>query len=96
MTPSVAPTGEIESELAAIWVELLGIPEIGADDDFFVLGGHSLLATRMLARISARFGVRLALRDVFDKRSVRDLAAHLSTILNALHAEHEDQEEILI
>jgi acyl transferase domain-containing protein/NADP-dependent 3-hydroxy acid dehydrogenase YdfG len=92
----VAPAGEIESGLAAIWAELLGVPEIGADDDFFVLGGHSLLATRMLARISSRFGARLALRDVFDKRTVRDLAEHLSTILNALQAEQDDQEEILI
>jgi acyl transferase domain-containing protein/acyl carrier protein len=95
-TATVAPAGEIESGLAAIWVELLGVPEIGADDDFFALGGHSLLATRMLARIGGKFGVRLALRDVFDKRTVRDLAAHLSTILSTLHAEQGEQEEILI
>jgi hypothetical protein len=50
----------------------------------------------MLARIGGKFGVRLALRDVFDKRTVRDLAAHLSTILSTLHAEQGEQEEILI
>ncbi|MEP7209269.1 MAG: SDR family NAD(P)-dependent oxidoreductase [Alphaproteobacteria bacterium] len=93
---AAAPTSEIESRLAAIWVELLGVPDVGIDDDFFVLGGHSLLATRMLARISSKFGVRLALRDVFDKRTVRDLATHLSTILNDLQVEQDSQEEILI
>ncbi len=95
-TVFAAPANEVESGLAEIWVELLGVPEIGVTDDFFELGGHSLLATRLLARINSRYGVRLALRDVFDKRTVQGLAEHLSTALNQLQAAQEDQEEILI
>ncbi len=97
LTPSfVAPMSDIEGGMAAIWSDLLGVQHIGIDDDFFELGGHSLLATRLLARISSRFGVRLALRDVFDTRTVRSLAEHLSLILNELRTGDNDQEEILI
>jgi phthiocerol/phenolphthiocerol synthesis type-I polyketide synthase E len=91
-----APANEVENQLVEIWIELLGVPQIGVDDDFFELGGHSLLATRLLARINTRLGVRLALRDVFEERTVRMLATHLTKILTELRAEQDDQEEILI
>ncbi len=95
-TAFAAPANEIEDGLLTIWADLLGVPEIGVTDDFFELGGHSLLATRLLARINSRYGIRLALRDVFDKRTVKALAEHLSAELAQLHASHEEQEEILI
>ncbi|MCH7345986.1 phosphopantetheine-binding protein, partial [Pelomonas sp. CA6] len=46
-----APQGEVEVELAAIWSELLGHPQIGRHDNFFELGGHSLLTLRLLERM---------------------------------------------
>jgi NAD(P)-dependent dehydrogenase (short-subunit alcohol dehydrogenase family)/acyl carrier protein len=95
-TAFAAPANEIENGLVDIWVELLGVPEIGIHDDFFELGGHSLLATRLLARINSRYGIRLALRDVFDRRTVQALAGHLSDALGRHQAVQEDQEEILI
>ena len=85
-----APEGLIETALAAIWVELLGVERVSAVDDFFELGGHSLLATRVLARIDDTLGARLALRDVFDAPTLRALARRVS----ALTATHEDREEI--
>lgn len=53
------PQNELQSKLAAIWCDLLGLRAIGIDEDFFDLGGHSLLAVRLLSRIHEELGVDL-------------------------------------
>jgi amino acid adenylation domain-containing protein len=69
-----APSGPLEETLAALFAEALGLPRIGARDDFFALGGHSLLAARVLSRVSGRLGVDLPLSTLFRSPTVRDLA----------------------
>ncbi|MCP3801290.1 amino acid adenylation domain-containing protein [Allokutzneria sp. A3M-2-11 16] len=64
-TTGDAPRGEVETELAAMWSELLGIGDIGRDQSFFTLGGDSLLATRFIQEAEQRFGVALPLRQLF-------------------------------
>ncbi|WP_387464671.1 amino acid adenylation domain-containing protein, partial [Photorhabdus sp. RM323S] len=59
-----APQGEMETTLAAIWRELLGVEKISRYDNFFALGGHSLLAVRMMNRIAA-LGIELPLSTLF-------------------------------
>ncbi|MFJ5543156.1 condensation domain-containing protein [Micromonospora chalcea] len=72
-----APRDEVEAAIADIWRELLGVDEVGRDDNFFTLGGHSLLATKLAAQIDARYGVRLALRDLFGNPTVGWLAGQV-------------------
>jgi amino acid adenylation domain-containing protein len=55
-TEFVAPRDDVETEIAAIWSDLLGVEEVGVLDDFFVLGGHSLLATQAIMRIRRVYG----------------------------------------
>ncbi|WP_182905612.1 non-ribosomal peptide synthetase [Microbispora sp. H13382] len=66
--------GAVEHLLAGIWRELLAIPQVYADDDFFSLGGHSLVAARVASHAAARLGVELGVRDVFEAPTVRALA----------------------
>jgi amino acid adenylation domain-containing protein len=75
--PAAPPVGETEEQLAAIWSELLGIPAIGRDDDFFALGGHSLMAFRMFSRISHAFDKSLPLATLLQQPTIRLLASAL-------------------
>ncbi|MCO8170249.1 non-ribosomal peptide synthase/polyketide synthase [Pseudomonas sp. 21LCFQ02] len=70
-----APRNELEQKLAAIWAEILGLQQVGLDDDFFELGGHSLLATRIVSRARQAFSVELPLRSLFESRRLEDFAA---------------------
>jgi acyl transferase domain-containing protein len=73
----VAPNNEFERVVAAIWQDLLGIDQIGIDDNFFALGGHSLLATRVVARLREVFQVELPLRSFFEAPTVAEVAQAL-------------------
>ena len=59
-TAYVPPATPLEQEVAAIWSDILGIDDVGANDSFFDLGGHSLLAMQVLARISDTLDVELS------------------------------------
>ncbi|HEU4880913.1 MAG TPA: thioesterase domain-containing protein, partial [Longimicrobium sp.] len=73
----VVPRDVTELEVARIWGEALGVPRVGAADDFFRMGGHSLLALRMMARIRERFGRELPLATLFRHPTVAAFAEAL-------------------
>ncbi|MEU5979168.1 amino acid adenylation domain-containing protein, partial [Streptomyces sp. NPDC047315] len=72
-----APRTPHEQFVAALFAEVLDLPRVGVDDDFFALGGHSLLATRLTSRIQSAFGARHTIRAVFEHPTVAELARHL-------------------
>ena len=69
-----APREEVASTIADWWRELLGVEQIGLDDDFFDLGGQSLVAIRLITRIKKTYQVDLDLAVLFEARTVRQLA----------------------
>jgi acyl carrier protein len=79
ITLGVAPRTETERILSDIWSSVLGVEQIGVDDNFFDLGGHSLAAIRVLAAIMARLKVELPLRRIFEAPTVAQLACTLDT-----------------
>jgi len=64
-----------------IWADLLGIDDLGPDDDFFALGGHSLLGTQVLARIRDALGVELPPGALFDAPTIARLTAVVTRLL---------------
>jgi amino acid adenylation domain-containing protein len=77
-----AATGSVtEATLARIASELLRVPEVGPDDDFFLLGGHSLLGTQLIVRIREAFDVEVPLRTLFEQPTVRGLASAIEQLL---------------
>ncbi|MFM1945472.1 MAG: Nonribosomal peptide synthetase DhbF [Verrucomicrobiota bacterium] len=69
--------GHVERRLASIWAEVLRLPSVGVEDDFFDLGGHSVLAVKLFNRIEEEFGVRLPLATLFRAPTVEQLAREL-------------------
>ncbi|HEU4587216.1 MAG TPA: non-ribosomal peptide synthetase [Gemmatimonadales bacterium] len=85
---STGPRSSTELRVAELVGELLGLEEIGLDDNFFLLGGHSLLGAQLIARLRDTFGVEIELRSLFEAPTVAALAAELERL-----AEHAGARE---
>jgi len=68
----------LETQLAEVWEDVLGIRNIGPDDGFFELGGHSLLAVRLFAKMEKVLGRRLPLATILQGPTIRSMAKLLS------------------
>jgi hypothetical protein len=73
----VAPQGDLEKMLAAIWQDLLGVPQIGLRDNFFDSGGDSLLAIRMIDIVERTCGVSVVPPAFFAEPTIEGLAANV-------------------
>ncbi len=71
----------VEKRVAAIVANLLGLQQVGANDNFFLLGGHSLLGTQVIARVRDSFDVELSLHNLFEAPTVADLSAEIERLL---------------
>jgi acyl carrier protein len=72
-----APRNHVEENIARIWSEVLGRPQVGAHDNFFELGGHSLLAAQAASRLKESFNLNLSIRSLFEKPTVAELAREI-------------------
>ncbi|UXY24909.1 amino acid adenylation domain-containing protein (plasmid) [Streptomyces cynarae] len=71
-----APTGPLEERIADLWRRVLGIEEVGVQDNFFALGGDSIL-TMQLAAEARRAGLQIAPKDIFRHPSITELAPYV-------------------
>lgn len=73
----VEPEGQMETDIAEAFREVLGAERISANDDFFLLGGTSISAIKVVAALTLK-GYQLVFKDVFARKTPRVLAAYLS------------------
>lgn len=74
---STVPSTNEEKIVARIWKEVLGLVEVGIDDDFFELGGHSMIAVQMMTRLEKETGIHLPVAILFEHSTVEQLASFL-------------------
>ncbi len=89
------PESKLERSLAEIWCDLLGLEQVGTDEDFFDLGGHSLLAVQLLSRIHRDLHVELPDSVIYaEKLKIQNLARHIELL--QLGVEHREDYAQLI
>jgi acyl carrier protein len=91
----VAPRNAVETVVAGMFEELLGVEGVGLEGSFFELGGHSLLATRLVAWVQDTFGIELPLRTLFETPTVEAIAAALLAVPETRHAVERTAELLL-
>ncbi|MCP2163250.1 non-ribosomal peptide synthase domain TIGR01720/amino acid adenylation domain-containing protein [Goodfellowiella coeruleoviolacea] len=80
------PAGPREHLLARLFAEILGLPEVGAEDSFFELGGDSIISIQLTSRARAE-GLRISPRQVFEGRTVARLAELAEDLTEPAEAE---------
>ncbi len=74
----IPPADELETAVAGVFADVLGLDRVSVTDNFFDIGGNSLVATRAASRLGAALGVDLGVRALFEAPTVRALAARLA------------------
>jgi amino acid adenylation domain-containing protein len=76
----VEPRNPTEELLAGIWAEVLRLPQVGVEDNFFSMGGHSLLGLQVVSRMRDIFRMEIPLRWIFEFPTVAGLADNIKIL----------------
>ncbi len=74
--PFLAAQSATEKTLVSVWQDLLGVPRVGVDDDFFDLGGDSVVSIQLCGR-ARRAGLNMGVKQVFELRTIARIARAL-------------------
>ncbi|MFC5449298.1 amino acid adenylation domain-containing protein [Paenibacillus aestuarii] len=88
--PYEAPVGDLEQAIAAVWCEVLGHTKVSRNVSFFEIGGDSLAVMMALSHLKLDY-LSLRMNDLYEHKTVQELAMHISTL-----TAHSDEEDIEI
>ena len=91
------PETPLETKIARIWAELLGIGTVGTHEHFFDLGGNSLLIRQVQARLHEVTGRDIPVVELFAHPTIKSLSGYLARAEHATqpHPDHRDQSQML-
>jgi acyl carrier protein len=91
------PRTPVEERMAGLVADLLGLPRVGVDEDFFLLGGHSLLGAQLTTRVRDAYGVELTLQGLFEHPTVAGMSAEIERlVVERLDALSDEEVERLL
>ncbi|SYX84223.1 non-ribosomal peptide synthetase [Paenibacillus alvei] len=73
-----APRNDMERAIAQVWEKILGVKNVGLNDDFFALGGDSIKAIQAIAQMSNR-GYSFEIKDLMGNPRIKDLIPHIKS-----------------
>ncbi|MBW9155186.1 amino acid adenylation domain-containing protein [Clostridium tagluense] len=82
-----APRNEVEKKLAKIWSEVLCVPVIGINDNFFNIGGHSLKATILTTLIHRRMDIEISVKDIFELNTIKGISEYIDKFKKGTYIE---------
>nr|WP_295875046.1 beta-ketoacyl synthase N-terminal-like domain-containing protein [uncultured Chitinophaga sp.] len=94
--PFAAASTVTEIKLKNIFEGFFGMDNIGVEDNFFELGGDSLKGMLLLKRIKQEFDVSLSVKDFFDKKTIRQMAAYIEEISSLLQTKSTNASKSVI
>jgi hypothetical protein len=77
LRPDGRPTEDLAATVARLWKEVLGLPRVGLDDNFFESGGTSLVATVLISRINRALEAGLPIAAIFEYPTLRSMTSLL-------------------
>lgn len=91
----VQPSTDLEKEIAAIWGEVLAIPSISRNSNFFEIGGHSLLAAKVAFAIGEAYSIEIPVNLIFSAPVLVDFASHVEVLISHKKASTAEGVDIL-
>ena len=73
------PSSRLEAEIAHVFESVIGVPRVGADDDFFALGGDSLKSVQVVSELKAELGIEIPVRWMLSSPTPADLAMRIES-----------------
>ncbi len=81
--PAIESESELQSVLKRIFASVITEKKVGLDDDFFDLGLSSIALAQAFERIDEEYPGQLDIEDLFDKTSIRAIAAYIESKMQA-------------
>ena len=79
-TQFIKPTNDIEQLMVNVWQEILGIEQIGIEDDFFKLGGDSLIAVQLISELQKLFNLHIPINTLIEATTIKELTKLVSNL----------------
>ncbi len=88
------PQTKMESQIAGIWQEVLGIDKVGIQDNFFELGGDSMLLVILIGKLEDALKKEFSVIDIFRNPTISSFVLCLTNNSNESHSYNDIYERV--